>query len=179
MAHPKQVGHQEALADMAAGGALALTKGPSEDYRGVRVNQTTAGQTITIPAPSNASIETPFYVQNVGTVDFNVGGRQISPGSYLMFVWDGSAYSAPVDATNTPEIQEVLTPTATDTIPDLANAVAPGTIVKVMVGDAKGLMPVVPAAISVSPAGVFTITSAVLGYPIETTDIVMVYYTPA
>jgi len=58
------------------------------------VNQTTAGRTLTIPAPTggNARKGQLAFVSNIGSASFTMLGKTVSPGSVLIAVWKGATW---------------------------------------------------------------------------------------
>jgi len=174
---PKQVGLQTStdIADLPTGGAVVLPGATVIDqYRSVSIAQTTAGQSATLPDPSDTSIKYSLPVFNTGAVDLTMYGVTISAGAMALFGWNGSAWVPDVAPTITSEIEELLTPTGTNVIPDLANSVAAGSLVKIEV-NGQGIH----AGITVDAAGAFTVVPATVGFNVDVTDEVWVKYTAA
>lgn len=87
------------LGDFPTGGAIgaaAVVDGASS----ASVAQTTAGQTLTIPSPTNTTVGRLFYVLNVGTASFFMLGRTVGAGEHLAVAWNGTAWS-PIPAAST------------------------------------------------------------------------------
>ena len=173
---PKQVGLTAAIADTAASGPITLPAGTfSEQYRQLRLAQATAGVVATIPDPSDTSIEFGLIVTNEGAESISLYGTTITTDSFAKFVWDGSQWLPDAGPNNTPEVTEELTPTALNTIPDLASARLPGSDVTIFV---NGNL-VYNSGITIDAAGVVTVVPAALTYNVQATDVISVIYSPA
>lgn len=57
------------------------------------INQTTAGQTLIIPNPTNTVPGLAVTVGNVGTVAFTVLGTTVNTGTFLCVTWNGTAWT--------------------------------------------------------------------------------------
>lgn len=169
---PKQVGLQATIADIAAGGAVALPAGTVIDqYRVLVISQTTAGQAITLPSPDDTSILYGIDVMNSGTASFTMFGVTITAQGKARFGWDGDSWSADTAPTQVNVVAESLTPTAQNTIPDLATPPAPGTVTRFYVNGER-----IDSGITVDASGVITVAPATLGYNIATSDKISVDY---
>ncbi len=69
-----------------------LTAAQSVDvYTSISVNQTTAGQTITIPSPTaSTTYGRVLYLANIGTTSIIVGGIRIPQGSTATLIWSNT-----------------------------------------------------------------------------------------
>lgn len=56
------------------------------------INQTTAGQTLTIPSPTVTTAGRMIKVSNVGTASFKIANIVLAPSKYADFLWTGSAW---------------------------------------------------------------------------------------
>jgi hypothetical protein len=84
------------LGNFAANGALGLASATVDVTSFIRINQTTAGISLTLPSPTVADAGLMFKVANTGTASLTVAGIAISAGSIAEFVWSGTAWqSAP------------------------------------------------------------------------------------
>jgi len=83
-----------AVANDTNGGPLGngLTAAASVDvYTSISVNQTTAGQTITLPTPSaSTTYGRVLYLSNIGTTSFTLGGVTINPGTTATLIWSNT-----------------------------------------------------------------------------------------
>lgn len=174
---PKQVGLQAAIANMATGGAVVLPVATPqtviEMYRAIRIAQTTAGQVITLPNPSDQSIMFDLQVSNTGSASFTMYGVTITAGGNATMYWNGTAWGPDVSPTQAGPTLVNLTPTAQNTIPNVGTAPRAGTPQEFFV---NGIL--VPSGITMSALGAITYTAATVGYNIEVTDqLTVVYYT--
>jgi hypothetical protein len=79
---------EDALGNFATGGSIGTAATTVDIYTYISVAQTTAGQTITIPAPTAATTYGKLlYVSNVGTASFTMLGTTISTGTTATLVW--------------------------------------------------------------------------------------------
>lgn len=60
----------------------------------VTINQTTAGITLTLPAPTNTQAGRMLDIMNSGSQSVTVGGQLLAPGTGLCFIWTGTAWGA-------------------------------------------------------------------------------------
>jgi len=170
---PKQVGAVAAIADLPTGGAITLgATARIEQYRAVTIGQTTAGQTATLPAPVDATVVFGLDVVHVGSAALTMYGVTLTPGSSTRFTWDGDSWNGLAGPAATLPTIVTLTPTAQNTIPNVATPPRAGSPVQFFVnGD------FVAAGLALSAAGVVTATPATVGYNIEPTDgVTIVYY---
>lgn len=91
---PKMVGKVATLSDFAASGVLTGI-GNIELYRLIVIAQATASIALTLPNPSDTSIDFVVTIANDGTASLVVGASSIPPGSACAYAWSGSAW-APV-----------------------------------------------------------------------------------
>jgi hypothetical protein len=87
---PKQIGLPAVFGDIAASGALAIAN--IERYRAIVFAQVTPGVSVTLPAPSLASIIFGVDLLNSGTASLNVAGSNIAAGAMARAAWNGSAW---------------------------------------------------------------------------------------
>ena len=96
-----------AVSDDANGGALGggLAASASVDvYTAISINQTTAGQTITLPSPTSATAGRIVFVTNIGSTSFSLHGVTIPTSSAQSYVWNGSAW-VPASSTASVNLQ--------------------------------------------------------------------------
>lgn len=169
---PKQIGLAVSRSDMPTGGSIVLlTDTRSEQYRAFSISQTTAGQSVTIPDPTDASVIFSLDVYNTGSVSFAIYGVTLTAGSFARFGWNGSAWVPDVAPTSTGTVVENLTPTGQNLVPDVSSAPAAGTSAIFFV---NGVL--VPTGISMNSSGEITVSTLTVGYNIEIVDVVTVVY---
>jgi hypothetical protein len=171
---PKQIGLQAVdIADVAAGGNIPLPATTFIDqYRALSVKQTTASQTLTLPNPTDVSVLYSVNVTNTGTASFTIYGVDLAPNASTWVTWNGaSAWTDDVQKAQPaiPKV-EVLTPSAKNTVPDLAAAPKAGYPITYFVNGAY-----VPSGIT-NAGAVITYTAATVTYNLETFDTLTAYY---
>jgi hypothetical protein len=77
------------LNNFTSGGSIGTAAGTVDTFAGVLINQTTAGQNLTLPNPTVTMAGKTFIVDNVGTAAFTMGGLQIAGATLVTFFWDG------------------------------------------------------------------------------------------
>lgn len=92
----------QTIANLATGGALGTAAATVDVCAMFFINQTTAGQIITIPSPTNAIAGNVIHICSglTATASFVVGGQTISVGEYAKFVWNGTGWIYSGDARN-------------------------------------------------------------------------------
>jgi Chaperone of endosialidase len=91
------------VANKATGGAIGTAATTVDVATNFNVDQTTTGQTLTIPSPTNTTTTKGKIVtiNNVGTANFTLGSITVPAGSYgSAFVWTGSVWNPINAATN-------------------------------------------------------------------------------
>jgi hypothetical protein len=83
------------VSNIAAGGNIGTAAATVDQYTAFYIQQTTAGQVLTLPAPTSA---TPGKEATVGggtsaTQSFTMYGVVLAPGAFAKFFWDGAAWS--------------------------------------------------------------------------------------
>ena len=166
---PKQVGLVGSIANQTVTGTVTVT-GAIEQYRILDFAQTTAGLTLTLPNPVDATVQFVLDLINTGTASFLSAGVTVPAGGAVSFVWSGTAWlAAPVASV---AVREVLSVTAQNTI---ANTVGTPSASKPIdfyvngsrVRNGNGLAVVGQAV---------TVTAATLGFNVATTDDVEIAY---
>jgi hypothetical protein len=172
MLAPKQIGLVSAIGDLATGGAIALGVGLYiEQHRALTVNQTTAGQVVTLPNPLDSGVVFSLDVHNVGSAPVSMYGVMVTNGASARFSWNGGAWSADVAPTATGATLVTKIPTAQNVVSDIVPAPVAGTSTLFFVNGA-----LVPAGITHDAAGVITINPSVVGYNIEEFDVFQILY---
>jgi len=81
------------IADLPAGGAIGTAATTVDLYSSFSIGQTTAGQTITLPAPSVTSSGHVAYVTNAGSTSFSFYGLTVGSGTSAEVIWDATLAS--------------------------------------------------------------------------------------
>jgi hypothetical protein len=82
------------LGNFAAGGSIGAAASTVDVATTINVAQTTANQTLTLPAPTNTTAGRTLFVNNTGTASFMIASNHIATGTGRIFVWTGSAWSS-------------------------------------------------------------------------------------
>jgi hypothetical protein len=90
---PGLVGTTVTVTDKSAGGSIGTAATTVDIAAAINVNQTTAGQTLTIPSPTNTTNSTTITFNNIGSTSFTVLSTVVSPGAGIIIDWTGSAWS--------------------------------------------------------------------------------------
>lgn len=88
-----------ALADFPAGGSIGSAATTVDAYQQFRIAQTTAGQIMSLPAPTLAADGYIVSVVNTGSASFIISGQAIAAGSAAIFHWNGVTWIAPAGTT--------------------------------------------------------------------------------
>jgi hypothetical protein len=75
------------------GGQIGGAPSTVDVYEAFLVDQTTAGQTLTLPAPTDPAATRRAYIENVGSAFFEMYGQRIIPGSWLELLWNGTTWA--------------------------------------------------------------------------------------
>jgi hypothetical protein len=81
-----------AVSNLGANGNIT-TAANIDAYTVFNLNQTTENIVPTIPNPTNTTAGKIIYINNVGTVSFQIASSHISPDTGRGFIWTGSAWS--------------------------------------------------------------------------------------
>ncbi|MBW3538623.1 hypothetical protein KY386_04000, partial [Candidatus Parcubacteria bacterium] len=82
-----------AITDLPLGGDIGTATATVDIYTAFNLNQTTAGQTVTIPAPTVTTAGRVIYLANVGTANFTLLGSTVSTGTTATMLWNGTAWT--------------------------------------------------------------------------------------
>ena len=77
-----------AVGDLPSGGNIGTAAATVDIYTNFTIAQTTAGQTVTIPAPTVTTTGRIIYLTNVGSAGYTIGGSVASPGTTMAFIWN-------------------------------------------------------------------------------------------
>lgn len=87
------VGQVVTVTDKATGGSIGTAPTTVDIASEININQTTAGQTLTLPTPTNTGSSLRTSVNNVGSTSFTILSTVLQPGTGILVNWTGSAYS--------------------------------------------------------------------------------------
>jgi hypothetical protein len=82
-----------AVANLATGGAIGTAPATVDNFAFFTVNQTTAGQSVTLPAPTQTTPARLAYVENTGTQAFQLYTTELQPGFGAVVGWNGTAWN--------------------------------------------------------------------------------------
>jgi hypothetical protein len=77
------------LANFAGGGSIGSAAATVDANVCIQIPQTTAGQTLTVPAPTLNTVVRQTIIQNTGTASFTVFGSLVLPGASIIALWNG------------------------------------------------------------------------------------------
>lgn len=80
--------------DLPAGGSIGSAATTVDARSLFTINQTTAGQTLSVPNPTDPSKTAPYFFTNSGTQSFTIFGIPLAPGESIFALWDGDSYNA-------------------------------------------------------------------------------------
>lgn len=81
------------LSNFAANGAFGTAAATVDAYTSINIPQTTAGITLSIPAPTNPTAGRILKISNTGSTAFAVGAASINSAQTVEYVWNGIAWS--------------------------------------------------------------------------------------
>ncbi len=107
-----------AIGNLATGGSIGSAATTVDDYTSFNIAQTTAGQTISLPAPTDATPGRIAYVQNTGTASFTFLSKTVATGVSISTIWNGSGWVVTGDAggTATTALSSLTAATGTNSI---------------------------------------------------------------
>ncbi len=74
-------------------GSIGSAASTVDIYTNITIAQTTAGQTLTIPAPTTSTSGRVIYITNIGSAGYTMAGAVVSPGVTMQFVWNNTTSS--------------------------------------------------------------------------------------
>lgn len=80
--------------DLVSGGSIGSAATTVDVITSFLIDQTSTGQTLTLPTPTDTTAGRSVVVSNVGSAAFTMGGVSIEPARSAVFVWNGSVWSA-------------------------------------------------------------------------------------
>lgn len=87
-----------ALTNFTANGAIGTAPATVDVASTLNIPQTTAGITLTIPAPTIGVAGRMLLVNNTGNTNVTVGGKVIAPATGILYSWSGAAWIPYVQA---------------------------------------------------------------------------------
>ena len=81
------------ISNKASGGAIGTAAATVDVASLFNVNQTTAGQTLTVPNLTNTTNGKTIHINNVGSTAFTLLSKTIEPGTGILLRWTGSAWN--------------------------------------------------------------------------------------
>jgi hypothetical protein len=107
------------IANLSGGGAIGTAVTTVDVLTVFAVNQTTSGQTLSLPTPTTATAGRVAIVSNSGTTSFTLHGLVIGAGQQAQYIYSGTAWLPGVaSATNVP-LSGLTAAIATNTIDNL------------------------------------------------------------
>ncbi|MFO0781923.1 MAG: hypothetical protein U0524_03485, partial [Candidatus Saccharimonadales bacterium] len=82
------------IADLPTGGVIGTAAATVDIATTLNMNQTTAGQSMSIPNPTSSTAGRILYISNTGTADFIVNGVGLIPDTSASFIWNGTTWVA-------------------------------------------------------------------------------------
>jgi hypothetical protein len=83
----------QTIGNLATGGSIGTAATTVDVCGGFNINQTTSGQTITLPNPTNSGAGLRVDINNIGAVSFTMLGTVVLIGSYLSAQWNGATWT--------------------------------------------------------------------------------------
>jgi hypothetical protein len=110
------------VADVATGGDIGAAATTVDLYTAFLVTQTTAGQALTLPAPTAPYVGQVAYVKNTTTnsTSFTMYGTTVAAGAIIGLTYNGTTWA--VASSSTTKLSSLTAATATNTIDNTANA---------------------------------------------------------
>lgn len=84
------------VANKLTGGAIGSAADTVDAYEAAQCSQSTAGQDLTLPAPTDTDASRRFYLENIGSTTFTAYGCTVLIGAWIELIWNGSSWTANV-----------------------------------------------------------------------------------
>jgi hypothetical protein len=81
------------IANLPTGGSIGTAADTVDICSSFAINQTTLGQTITIPSPTDTTAGDNIDIINIGTAPFTMSGKVVEAGSLAGAVWTGTVWN--------------------------------------------------------------------------------------
>ena len=82
----------DSLSNFASGGSIGTAATTVDKYTSFAIDQTTTGQTLSLPSPTDTTAGRVVYVFNTGTADFDMESVTIQHGYGQIYMWNGSGW---------------------------------------------------------------------------------------
>jgi hypothetical protein len=105
------------IANLATGGAIGTAATTVDVLASFNLAQSTAGQTVTLPNPTDARANKVVLLTNVGAVPFIAYGVTVQPTQSTQVVWSGTAWKGAA-AMPTPSLSHWFSAVGATTLPD-------------------------------------------------------------
>ena len=89
------------ISDVSGGGNIGTAASTVDVATTFNVNQTTSGQTLTLPTPTTTTAGRIAFVNNVGSTSFTMYGNPIASGKSASFIWNGTSWVQTISFTST------------------------------------------------------------------------------
>jgi hypothetical protein len=107
----------KAIANLATGGVIGTAATTVDVLASFNLSQSTAGQTVTLPNPTDARANKVVLLTNVGAVPFIAYGVTVQPSQSTQVVWSGAAWKGAA-AMPTPSLSHWFSAVGATTLPD-------------------------------------------------------------
>lgn len=132
------------LGNYPAGGVIGTAAATVDQFAAFTIAQTTAGQTLTFPAPTDPTATYVRWISNIGTQSFVLYGLIVLPGSGTKLIWNGSAWFNGCVGTSTPTLsvlaaggKDVLNSDGTVTELGNSEAIVPASQLTLLAGSGE------------------------------------------
>ncbi len=79
-----------AISDLPTGGNIGTAALTVDAYTTFNISQTTTGQTLTLPTPTDTTAGRIVFVNNIGTASFTMYGSVVAAGQSNTYIWNGA-----------------------------------------------------------------------------------------
>ena len=90
-----------AISNLPTGGNIGTAAATVDVITTFDVNQTTSGQTLTLPSPTDTTSGRIVFINNIGSASFTMYGNPIGSGSSASFIWNGTGWVQTISFTST------------------------------------------------------------------------------
>lgn len=100
------------IADLSTGGLIGTAANTVDVYSTFNIEQTTPGQSLSLPAPTVTTLSRTITVVNSGTVEIKVLGTAIGAGSFGQYTWNASSWYPETTGSSMAYSASILSPRA-------------------------------------------------------------------
>ena len=86
------------IANLLTGGSIGTADTTVDIASSFAINQTTAGQVLTLALPTDTIAGDQVRITNTGTASFRIFGKTVLPGTFTDIFWTGTAYAVDADS---------------------------------------------------------------------------------